>query len=91
MNRAFPLQVGRGDEAKGGGSGPDSRAPKPSIVKPRDMYTPDHHIDTLKIQARNFGEFDPGEPEASEGPLSEVQGSALDVTTVGCINWKHAD
>jgi error-prone DNA polymerase len=48
----FPLSAGRGDEAKHGGSD-DSREPKPSI-KPRDMYEPDLHIDTLKIRARNF-------------------------------------
>ena len=45
--------AGRGDEAKHGGSGLDSREPKPPI-KPRDMYEPDLHIDTLKVRARNF-------------------------------------
>lgn len=50
---AFPLVPGRGDEAKHGGSGSDSREPKP-ITKPRDMYVPDLHIDTLKLRARNF-------------------------------------
>jgi hypothetical protein len=33
-----PLPAGRDDEAKGGGSGPESRDPKPQINKPRDMY-----------------------------------------------------
>jgi error-prone DNA polymerase len=53
LDRAFPLAAGRGDEAKHGGSGSDSREPKP-INKPRDMYTPDLHIDTIKLKARNF-------------------------------------
>ena len=51
---AFPLVTGRGDEAKHGGSGLDSREPKGPVSKPRDMYEPDLHIDSLKIRARNF-------------------------------------
>lgn len=50
----FPLSAGRGDEAKHGGSSTDSREPKPAVRKPRDMYVPDLHIDTLKLKARNF-------------------------------------
>ena len=50
---AFPLPAGRADDAKRGGSGEDSRDPKP-IARPRDMYEPDLHIDTLKVKARNF-------------------------------------
>jgi error-prone DNA polymerase len=53
LDAGFPLVPGRGDEAKHGGSGSDSE-PKP-IPKPRDMYVPDLHIDTLKLKARNFG------------------------------------
>jgi error-prone DNA polymerase len=53
LDQAFPLVSGRGDEAKGGGSGPDSRDPKP-VARPRDIYIPDLHIDTLKSKARNF-------------------------------------
>ena len=49
----FLLSAGRGDEAKHGGSGLDSRERKPP-TKPRDMYEPDLHIDSLKIRARNF-------------------------------------
>jgi error-prone DNA polymerase len=45
----FLLCAERGDEAKHGGSGLDSRE-----RKPRDMYEPDLHIDTLKMRARNF-------------------------------------
>jgi hypothetical protein len=51
---AFPVMSGRGDDAKRGGSGLDSREPKPSVSRPRDMYEPDLHIDSLKIRARNF-------------------------------------
>jgi error-prone DNA polymerase len=53
LDTAFPLAPGRGDEAKHGGHGPDSRDPRP-ITRPRDMYEPDLHIDTLKLKARNF-------------------------------------
>ena len=53
IDDAFPAAAGRGDEAKRGGSGEDSRDPKP-IVRPRDMYEPDMHIDTLTVKARNF-------------------------------------
>ena len=50
---AFPQSAGRGDDAKHGGSGLDNREPKPP-VRPRDIYEPDLHIDTLKVRARNF-------------------------------------
>jgi error-prone DNA polymerase len=53
LNTPFPLVPGRGDEAKHGSHGPDSRDPKP-VIKPRDMYVPDLHIDTIKLKARNF-------------------------------------
>jgi error-prone DNA polymerase len=53
LDDAFPLHPGRGDEAKRGGSGSGSREPK-AISRPRDMYEPDLHIDTLKVKARNF-------------------------------------
>jgi error-prone DNA polymerase len=55
LDAAFPIASGRGDEAEGGGAGGDSREPKPQpIARPRDMYVPDLHIDTLKVKARNF-------------------------------------
>jgi len=54
LDGPFPLTPGRGDEAKHGGSGLDSREPKALAVAPRDMYEPDLHIDTLKLKARNF-------------------------------------
>jgi error-prone DNA polymerase len=54
LDAAFRIQSGRGDEAKRGGSGLDSREPKAAVIKPRDMYEPDLHIDTLKLKSRNF-------------------------------------
>ncbi len=53
LDAAFPRVPGRGDDAKRGGSTTDSRDPKP-IARPRDMYKPNLHIDTLKLKARNF-------------------------------------
>jgi error-prone DNA polymerase len=50
----FRLPTGRGDEfAHGSPGGGDSRdrAPPP---KPRDIFIPDLHIDTLKVKSRNF-------------------------------------
>ncbi|HCJ74076.1 MAG TPA: error-prone DNA polymerase, partial [Agrobacterium sp.] len=49
----FRLPAGRGDEFAHGGGGPDSRD-RPKPVVPRDMFTPDLHIDTLKVKSRNF-------------------------------------
>ena len=55
MNDAFPLTPGRGDEAKHGGHGLDSREPKlPPPIKPRDIYVSDLHVSTLTVKARNF-------------------------------------
>jgi len=48
----FKLPTGRGDEFAHGG-GPDSRE-RPKPVVPRDLFTPDLHINTLKVKARNF-------------------------------------
>lgn len=48
---SFRLATGRGDEfAHGSPGGGDSRDP----IKPRDIYVPDLHIDTLKVKSRNF-------------------------------------
>ena len=47
----FPLPHGRGDEFARGPGSPDPRDAKP---KPRDIYIPDLHIDTLKQKTRNF-------------------------------------
>ncbi len=47
----FVLPTGRGDEfAYGNPGGQDSRDP----IKPRDIFIPDLHIDTLKIKSRYF-------------------------------------
>ena len=54
-DQSFDLPAGRGDEARhGGGSGLDSREPKSLPTKPRDIFIPDLHIDTLTPKARNF-------------------------------------
>jgi error-prone DNA polymerase len=50
-NAAFPVPLGRGDQAKTGG-GPDPRDGLGS--KPRDIYIPDLHIDTIKVKTRDF-------------------------------------
>jgi error-prone DNA polymerase len=50
-NAPFPLPHGRGDAAKSGG-GPDPR--EALGRKPRDIYVPDRHIDTIKVKARDF-------------------------------------
>jgi error-prone DNA polymerase len=51
---AFPLPHGRGDEFASGSVGsPDSRD-RASMIKPREIYVPDLHIDTLKVKSRNF-------------------------------------
>jgi error-prone DNA polymerase len=51
----FAIPHGRGDEfAHGSAGSPDSRDRAPMGLKPRDIYTPDLHIDTLKVKARNF-------------------------------------
>jgi error-prone DNA polymerase len=53
LDAPFPLVPGRGDEAKHSG-GPDSRDGKALSPKPRDIYVPDLHIDTLKVTGRNL-------------------------------------
>ena len=51
----FRPSTGRGDEfAHGIPGSPDSREKVPPRVRPRDMFVPDLHIDTLKIKSRNF-------------------------------------
>jgi error-prone DNA polymerase len=48
---SFPLPHGRGDEFHHGGSGIDPRSLPP---KPRDIYIPDLHIDSIKVKTRDF-------------------------------------
>ena len=50
---AFPLPHGRGDEFYYG-STPDARDQPPLTVRPRDMYIPKLHIETLNVKAREF-------------------------------------
>jgi error-prone DNA polymerase len=51
---AFPLPHGRGDQVTHAGSGPDPRELPPKGLRTRDLYTPDLHIDTIKVKSRNF-------------------------------------
>jgi error-prone DNA polymerase len=48
---AFPVQRGRGDEAKTGG-GPDLR--ETLGRKAREIFVPDLHIDRIKVKTRDF-------------------------------------
>ena len=49
----FRVPTARGDAFAHGGGGPDPRArPKPGV--PRDMFTPDLHIDTREVKSRNL-------------------------------------
>jgi error-prone DNA polymerase len=47
----FPLPHGRGDEFHHGGPGLDPRSLPP---KPRDIYVPNLHIDSIKVKTRDF-------------------------------------
>jgi error-prone DNA polymerase len=52
-DETFRLPTGRGDEfAHGSPGSPDAR--EQSAIKTRDIYSPDLHIDTLKVKSRNF-------------------------------------
>jgi error-prone DNA polymerase len=48
---SFPLPHGRGDEFHHGSPGIDPRSLPP---KPRDIYVPDLHIDSIKVKTRDF-------------------------------------
>jgi error-prone DNA polymerase len=50
----FPLPHGRGDEFHNGSSGIDPRSLPPKGPKPRDIYVPDLHIDSIKVKTRDF-------------------------------------
>jgi hypothetical protein len=47
----FPLPHGRGEEFHHGSPGIDSRRLPP---KPRDIYVPDLHLDSIKVKTRDF-------------------------------------
>lgn len=53
-NGTFPVQHGRGDQVRHGGSGPDPRHAPSKGMRTRDIYIPDLHIDTLKVKPRHF-------------------------------------
>jgi error-prone DNA polymerase len=50
----FPLPHGRGDEFHHGSPGIDPRSLPPKGPKPRDIYVPDLHIDSVKVKTRDF-------------------------------------
>ncbi|MBY5592369.1 error-prone DNA polymerase [Rhizobium leguminosarum] len=50
----FKLPTGRGDEFAHGAPGSQDSRDRAPAVKPRDIFVPDLHIDTLKVKARNF-------------------------------------
>ena len=50
----FPLPSGRGDEARTGGGGVDSREKVGAAPRARDIYVPDLHIDSLRVKTRDF-------------------------------------
>ncbi|MFC3692267.1 MULTISPECIES: error-prone DNA polymerase [Methylopilaceae] len=49
----FPLPHGRGDEVHRG-STPDPRGQRSTGLRPRDIYVPDLHLDTIKVKTRDF-------------------------------------
>jgi error-prone DNA polymerase len=54
-DQEFRPPSGRGDEfAHGSPGSPDSREPTRPGLRPRDIFVPDLHIDTLKVKSRNF-------------------------------------
>ena len=53
-DNSFPLPHGRGDEFHHGSPGIDPRSLPPKAPKPRDIYVPDLHIDSIKVKTRDF-------------------------------------
>jgi error-prone DNA polymerase len=53
-DESFPLPHGRGDEFHHGSPGIDPRSLPPKGAKPRDIYVPNLHIDTIKVRTRDF-------------------------------------
>jgi error-prone DNA polymerase len=45
---------GRGREFQRASPGIDRRSLPPKLPKPRDMYVPDLHIDSIKVKTRDF-------------------------------------
>lgn len=52
-DQSFTLPLSKADHFTHGG-GPDPRKTPKRAVKPRDIYIPDVHIDTIKVKSRNF-------------------------------------
>jgi error-prone DNA polymerase len=53
-DEAFPMPLGRGDEARTGGS-PDPRERAGSLAKARDIYIPDLRLGSgIKVKTRDF-------------------------------------
>jgi error-prone DNA polymerase len=52
--KTFPLPHGRGDNFHNGSPTPDPRELPPKGFRPRDIYIPDLHIDTIKVKTRDF-------------------------------------
>ena len=50
----FPLPHGRGDEFHHGSPGIDPRSLPPKIPKPRDIYVPNLHVDSIQVKTRDF-------------------------------------
>jgi error-prone DNA polymerase len=50
----FPLPHGRGDELHHGSPGVDPRSLPAKGPKPRDIYIPDLHIESIKVRTRDF-------------------------------------
>jgi len=53
-DKTFPLPHGRGDNFHHGSPTPDPRDLPPKGFRPRDIYIPDLHIDTIKVKPRDF-------------------------------------
>ena len=54
MNDGFPLQLAAAMKPSMAATASIAASRKPLPIKPRDMYEPDLHIDTLTVKARNF-------------------------------------
>jgi error-prone DNA polymerase len=51
---ALALPHGGGDQVTHAGGGPDPRERPLKGLRSHDIYIPDLHLDTIKVQARNF-------------------------------------
>src|ERR1700675_2869069 len=54
QDNSFPLPHGRGDEFHRGSPGIDPRSLPAKGPKPRDIYVPDLHIDSIQVKTRDF-------------------------------------